>query len=549
MRRAMLWIAAWMLVTPTAYAQTGPGTAGPAPAQPGPVSPGRLADQQQGDAELLTLREAIRLALENNLDIELARYEPQIADKRIDEATGAYDPLLFGSYTRNHDETPVSSAFLNAVAGTAVTNIETHEWSWDAGLSGILPIGIEYSSTFETEKVNTDSPSTTLDPEYNTHWVTLLTVPLLRDLVTNELSIAVARTRTASSRSLDDFRAQLTDLIVAVEAAYWELAASIANTRVARKSLQTATELLEQTRVQYEVGVVSRVEVVQAEAGVAQREFELIAAENREERAHDDLLNTILAPSQRIFEDRRVKPEPAVFRDYDVDIHVATDKALELRPELASARRLVEDAELRLRLAENQLLPSLDLVGRWQYNGQAGKVTDFAAAADPTLPGLVDRNRGDTLHDWFNASGNKSYTIGGEFSIPFGNHTAKAVRTQRSIELRRASTQLAREVQSVILDVRNAVRNLRSSIEGIQAAERNRVAQSETLDAEQERLRLGDSTPFQVLEHEEDLAEAERQLIFSLQVHRNAISGLDRAQGTLLDNMSIKVAEELERAR
>ena len=99
----------------------------------------------------------------------------------------------------------------------------------------------------------------------------------------------------------------------------------------------------------------------------------------------------------------------------------------------------------------------------------------------------------------------------------------------------------------MILDVRNSVRNLRSSIEGIQAAERNRVAQSETLDAEQERLRLGDSTPFQVLEHEEDLADAERQLIFSLQVHRNAIAGLERAQGTLLDGLNISVEEELSR--
>ena len=124
---------------------------------------------------------------------------------------------------------------------------------------------------------------------------------------------------------------------------------------------------------------------------------------------------------------------------------------------------------------------------------------------------------------------------------------ARAAETEAAIGLRRAKTSLRREEQRVILDVRAAVRDLGSSIEGIQAAERNRVAQSETLDAEQERLRLGDSTPFQVLEHEEDLAEAERQLIRSLQVHRNAIADLDQAQGTLLDRLNISVRDQLER--
>ena len=518
----------WMVHGQTSGQPTGASGVVQAPAQVKPGGP---------QAALLTLREALRLSLENNLDIQLARYEPAIADDRVDEATGAYDPLLFGSYTRNHEEDPVSSAF--AIFG-GTTRVTEDRWSWDTGMSGVLPLGLEYSSQYEFDKIKSDSPITGLRPEYNARWVTQVSLPLLKDLVTNDLSITVARTRAASDRSHEDFQAELTDLLVATEASYWELAASTANTRVAEKSLQTARELLEQTRVQYEVGVVSRVEVVQAEAGVAQRDFELIAAQNRERRAHDNLLNVVLAPAELVYEERRVVPEKAVFRDYDVDIHVATSKALELRPELASSRKNVEDAELQLTLAENQLLPTFDLIGRYQMDGQSGLDV-------PPASTTIDRSSGSANDDFFNASGAKSYTLGAEFSIPFGNHTAKATRSQRAIELRRARTLYRRDEQTVILDVRNSVRNLRSSIEGIQAAERNRVAQSETLDAEQERLRLGDSTPFQVLEHEEDLADAERQLIFSLQVHRNAIAGLERAQGTLLDGLNISVEEELSR--
>jgi outer membrane protein TolC len=514
----------------------------PPGAQPGGVT-------QTPDAELLTLLEAIRLSLENNLEIQMARYEPLLSEERITEAVGVYDPLLFTNYQKSEDQVPVASTFLNISAGEAVNSVETEEWVFDAGFSGVLPMGLEYSSTFENNKTKTDSAGSTLSPEYNSRWVSLVTLPLLKNLVTNDFSITVARSRTASDRTLADFQARLTDLIVSTEADYWELAASIANTRVAQKSLQTATELLEQTRVQYEVGVVSRVEVVQSEAGVAEREFALIGAENRERRAHDKLLNTILAPSERVYKERRVRPEPALFRDYDVDIDVAVNKALELRPELLSAREIVTDAELQLRLADNQVLPEFNLIGRYQWDGQSGSVTDLSDMRDPNneISRSTGRSRWDTVDEFLEASGNRSYTIGAEFSIPLGNNTAEARATQRRIELRRSITSYRRAEQTVILDVRDAVRNLRSSIEGIQAAERNRVAQAESLDAEQERQRLGDSTPFQVLEREEDLQEAERQLIFSLQVHRNAIAALDRAQGTLLDNLNISVEGELQR--
>ena len=520
---------------------SGPGGASGAPT-PVPPPPEVKTDGDPDAGDLLTLREALRLALENNLDIELARYQPAISEEQLRGAEGVFDPQLFADYDYSHDETPVASNIIDFASdpnGTDPrTTITTESGRWDAGMSGLIPLGLEYSSQYEFSRNRSDSPFAGVDPEYNAQWVTLVTLPLLKDLVTNDASILVARSALARDRSYDDFQAQLTDLLVATEKRYWGLAAARANTRVADKSLETATELLEQTRVQYEVGVVSRVEVVQSEAGVAQREFELIVAENEEGAAHDQLLNAVFAPGERVFEERRVVTERAVFVDYEVDVDVATAKALELRPELASARSLVDDARLKLDLAENQVLPTLDLIGRYQFDGLSGR-SETASVIPP--------NRRDSYDDFFKASGNRSYTIGGQFSIPLGNSTAKAAETEAAIEFRRARTSLRREEQRVILDARSAVRDLRSSIEGIQAAERNRVAQSETLDAEQERLRLGDSTPFQVLQHEEDLAQAERQLIRSLQVHRNAIADIDRAQGTLLDRLNISVRDQLER--
>jgi outer membrane protein TolC len=137
--------------------------------------------------------------------------------------------------------------------------------------------------------------------------------------------------------------------------------------------------------------------------------------------------------------------------------------------------------------------------------------------------------------------------VGGRFEIPLGNRTARHLVTQREIELRRAATQFRNVEQEVILDVRTAARNMRSATQALEAAERRRIAQEETLRAEKERLRLGDSTPFEVLEFEEDLAEAETQEIRSFQAYLNAIAGIERAQGTLLETRGISLQTELRR--
>ncbi len=131
--------------------------------------------------------------------------------------------------------------------------------------------------------------------------------------------------------------------------------------------------------------------------------------------------------------------------------------------------------------------------------------------------------------------------------FPFQNETAKARFAQRRIELRRSRTNLKRTEQSVILEVRDAVRALRNSIDAVNAAERNRAATEETLRAEQVRLRLGDATPFTVLEFEEDLVTAESQEIGALQTFRNAITALEASQATLLESRGISVRQEQHR--
>jgi outer membrane protein TolC len=305
------------------------------------------------------------------------------------------------------------------------------------------------------------------------------------------------------------------------------------------------------------VGVVARVLVTQAEAGVAEREVNAILERNLEELAQDRLLETIAAPDAAGYATTQLVPEDPTYIEYLVNEEASISRAMRHRPELAAARRQVEDAEIQLKFAQNQRLPRLDVVASYSTNSLSGsqKVaagtpidTDFDGIPDSPAPdlGYEDSGRGGN-RDLLRASGARGWTIGGRFEIPIGNRTARHVVTQRDIELRRTRTQLRRIEQTVILDVRRAARNMRSATEALEAAERRRIAQEETLRAEEERLRLGDSTPFEVLEFEEDLAEAERQEIFALQTYRNAIADLERAQGTLLETRSISLETELTR--
>lgn len=526
----ILWIAALLLLPLRAHSE--------APA----------LEQVLGSERSLSLQEAIDLALEHNLALQVARTEPAIAGERIGEARGAFDPRLVASSSFEHTETPFASPVQAAFGGSSV--IDEDIWNHGGGLTGATPLGLSYSSLYNIRRTESSSGFTALDPEWRAQWETALTLPLLKGLIHNDPRLAVRRSRLAKSISDEQFRSVLNEIIQGVENAYWELTAARSNEGVAAKSLETAQNLLEQTRVQYQVGVVSKVAVTQAEAGVAERELNLILARNRAQSAQDRLLNVIAAPNIAAFAKTRIDPQEPTFIEYTVEPEAALAKAVANRPELSAARIAVEDAELQLDHAWNQRLPQLDLRASFRTEGLSGDSKigpdPVTGVIGPLAPGFPSGHQ-RAHDDWFSDDGNHSWTVGANFELPLDNETARSRYTQRKIELRRAKTSLRRTEQDLVLEVRDAIRSLQSSIDAVRAAERRKAAQAETLRAEQERLRLGDSTPFQVLEFESDFAEAEQQVIEALRSYRDAITSLERAQSTLLESRGISVQREIER--
>jgi outer membrane protein len=515
--------------------------AGPALAQQAsPADRGGLGGQLY-----LSLTEAQDMALENNLGLDIARSSPLIASQLVGEAEGVFDPLASAEWQFNHDEIPVASPVQLAFGGSAL--IKEKRWSYSTGINGILPFGLAYSTDYNFERADSNSGFAALEPAFRPTWRSELTLPLLRGLIDNPENVAVKRSKIGQDISDQDFRAAVMDLVLQVEINYWGLAAARAQQGVAEKSLATARDLLEQTRVQYEVGVVSRVNVTEADAGVAEREGDAIQATNDARAAHDVLLDTIAVPSLAEYQLTDIVLDTPAYIEYDVDEDGSVEMAMAQDPELIAARKQLEDAKVQLRAARNDALPRLDLTTSYSLTRLDGrqKVPAGVPTGTPPQP-FPDLGLG-RHSQVFPGDENASYGFGARASIPLGNRTARRRVTQREIELRRTERAVQRTEQQILLRVRVAAREVNSARERLEAAERRRAAADETLRAEEERLRLGDSTPFNVLQREEDVSEAETQQIEALQRYRVAIAALERFRGSILEERGISAQRVLGR--
>ncbi len=513
----------------------------PAPAEPSaPLIHGRLA---------LSLEDAIKMGLENNLDVQVQRYSPLIAEMDQGIAWGAYDPESFAELGYSESQLPNS----NVLFGTSESvNRGTDGF---AGFRGLLPLlGTEYRAQFDSGRNTTNTSIEALSPKYTSGWSVSLTQPILRDLIWNQPWTQVRATRLVFEAAQEDFRRAVMDTVRGIEDAYWNLIAAERARRVAEKSLETAKALLDQTRTQFEVGVVSKVEVTEAEAGLSQREVSLIRARNEYRNQQDVLIDLVLGPGLRAASTLELDPtdNPVEVISYDIELDSAVLRAFENRPEVMAVQKEIERQEVNLAFARNQRLPALDGIFAYGQNGLSGHESsrfDICRFA-PTTPGCLSippdppdtsqGNYGNSFDDWDDSP---EYTARARFSIPIPNTSARRTVDRTEFELSRAETRKRRLEQTIILEVRQAARNLSASQEGIVAAEDARRAADEQLRAERIRLEYGESTPFDVLQREEQLVDRETELINAYRAYHLSATALDRAQGTILRNRNIAIAD------
>ena len=477
------------------------------------------AAPDEGTTFNLSLRFAVNLAIENNLGIEVARHGPLIAERNISLAWGAYDPTFNMDVLLSDVETAGRSNIFNLTGSTSRKSSET------VSVGGLIPyLGATLSLELSDSRTNANSGFDVLSPKYESGVSVKAQIPLLRNLVWNEPWTQVEVSRVLHSSSLQDFRRAVMDVVQSTISAYWTLVAEEEQLRVANKSFQTGVALLEQTKTQYEVGVKAKVEVIQAEAGVAARELDVIRAAAAYQNSQDNLIDAVwgvrLTPSASM----RVRPtdNPLDFEYHEIDPEHATELAMKHRPEVEFLELDIERRETLLRFRKNQRLPQFDLNLTYGTSG-------------------IDDQFRHSYANWNTKNGAEEYSVGGSFSIPLGNSAARHNVSKAQLELRRAKTELTRLHQQIIVEIRRGIRLLGAARKGIEASERQRIAAEEQLRAERIRLEHGESTPFDVLQKESDLVEAEVAKINALQLYRTSEADLDRAQGTILRTHNIVV--------
>jgi len=509
----------------------------PAPQRPLPpdLQPGA---QIVTDGRPLSIAEAVALSIRNNLDVEVERYAPLISEADRDGAWGAYDPTISADMAYDVTKSP------NTFALDTTSGSRDRFQGGGIGIDQLIPyLGASLNLRFDSSSTVTRSSVQSLSPRYDSSFFISGRIPLARNLIWNEPWTNVKISGIAYGRSRDEFKTSLMDNVQLTVDNYWDLVAARDQVRVAQKSLETARALLDQTKTQYEVGVVSRVEVVEAEAGVADREFELIRSANVFRNSQDRVINTVLGRELSAMTSFQFVPteDPESYELRDVDVERSVRQAFRERPELKIEDRQIEQGKIELKFAKNQRLPQLDLEMRYGFIGVSGDGNQGLNPAFGSPP--PDSAYGDSTDDFFTRDGADNYRIQGTFSIPFPNTAARKRVVIRELELRRARTRRLRLEQTIILEVRGAARLLVASAHGIDAAERRRLAAKEQLRAEKIRLEHGESTPFEVLQRESDLVEAESQKINALQTYRSAEIGLERAQGTILDFHGVVVED------
>jgi outer membrane protein len=482
------------------------------------------------DVVRMPLGEALRVALENNLDLVLARKEPRIAEQGVQAQEAAFDPLLsMGPSANGYKREP---RFVFEQPGRGSTVGIGAEWSQR------LRFGADYAVALNPTR--SEGSSVLFEPFYQTSLQMRFNMPLLRGYGQEPTleQVLVARKNLEISR--EELRGQAEATLDSVEAAYWDLTAAHENLRVARESLNLARELYELNKRKVEVGTLAPIEITQAEAGVASREEAVIVAETGLANAEDALRRLMAVPQgDALWEASILTTDAPAFDPRSVDLDAAISVALERRPELSGSRLNVQRRELNERVAKNTLRPGLDLqVSLTPFGnnlkeaimlpgGELGFVTGGLGTSVSEIPDLNNYN----------------WSTGLFLAIPIGNRAAKASYATAVLERERAEVSLARTEQDIRVDVRRAARAVESGAKRVSAASSNVVLQRKKLEAEQKKFENGMSTSFEVLTFQNDLAEAEVAVIRAVVDYNKALAALERAQGTLIEARGLRLEE------
>lgn len=480
----------------------------------------------QDSVMILTLKEAVLRALEENLDITVSRHTRRIRITDIVFQQAQFDPTIELSGRYDRTVVPLNRpifGFGGVAIGSEPDNFDQNDTRFSLTFKQKLLSGASYDLNFDTNRNSVAGPNSFLfNPSYASNLLFNLTQPLLKNFgrSVNETQIVLAR--NAARVEYLGFLHQTQTVINQIEQAYWELVFTRENLKVTQATLRAAEELLDSNRAKVKAGVMADVEALQAQAGMASRVEQVLLAQKAVDDQEDQLRRLLNGK-----EDHLVQTTPIVPMDPPHQLYEATHLpttihlALKNRPDVLQAKKNLESSGVQTQFAKNQLLPDLS------FQGGIG------------LSGLGDKP-GDS---WDRLGSTNFYNMGGGLvlSYPLGNRSAESQYRRRILETQQNQALLQRVRQQVILDVKEAARRVQTNYKRIRTTQIARTLSEQQLKAEQERLNLGLTTTRNVLQFQGDLAEAKGKELRAILDYNQALSHLRFVSATTFDHYDITV--------
>lgn len=497
----------------------------------------------------ISLNDAIKKALENNNDIEIAKNDVRIAETTLRSLLGVYD-LTF-TYSPTFSRQSITGA-----ADSALTNRTTTK-SFDNNFNISRPIkpgGGNYSTFFTTRRTtgnltftfltdpNTGQtiPVPVLTSQYTSSLGVDFVQPLFRNRGIDQTRRQMKIQRKRISQSDADFRRQTILTISQVQTAYWDLVFALRDQQNKVANLNLAKENLRQVDARIEAGAAAPLERAEVATELANREADVLVAAQQVAINENQLKQLILKEQTNPeWQNQFMPTDKPVFSNDDINLELALKDAIENRPELSRLKLEKEVNKIDVSFFKNQALPQVDLNSSFSLQSVAN------SRNAPGLPGYLTGNYGQSLQNLFRTDA-PNYSFGVTISFPLRNKVAKANLATARIQEERIEAQQRSQEQAIVVEVRNAVQAVETAKQRVFAARRARENAEIQLEGERQLLAVGRSTTFLLFQRENALTTARNSEIRAETDLNKAYSDLQRATSTTFRANGIEIDSPME---
>ena len=479
----------------------------------------------------LTADEAVKLAIENNLGIQISRLDPQIEDLNVLSARSVWAPSFNSQLANNSFQRPSTNLF----TASTEANLKQDTVTSNFGLTQTLPWGGLYDVGWDNSRSSSNNSGNTWKPQLNSALSMNYQQSLLRGWAIDSARQQVQV--STKNREIADvgLRQTLASTTRTVRNAYWNLAYAVASLTVQQQSLELAQESLRNTRSRVEIGTVPPIDIVEAQSEVAGREEAVIVAQANIATAEDNLRALVFDPSMPDFWNIRIEPsELPPFQPTSVDVDAAVRNALDRRTDLQQAKTSLEATEINIRFFRNQTLP--DVQANLSYGLAALGGTQLPRANIPGLPvdpsapsSPIQKSYTSVLRDLLGLN-SPSWTASLNISYPIGTSQAEANLARTRLQYNQAQTRLKNQQLQISTQVRQQARNVQTNQQRVQSTRASRQLAEQKLEAEQRKFQAGTSTSFLVFQAQRDLSQARNNELRAILDYNQSVVDFETVQ-------------------